>query len=132
MLLKYLNSMDEITISPEDDTSTFELISSWFDRHLYRIAQTLQQLSDQEEIFQKHVVGNIMQTSKIQQEIKQHTKGKDEILQRIADVEQQTKGLIFIRDLLSEFDQVKMEKFEGGYIRVSFQIELDQSESKLV
>ena len=62
--------MDEITISPEDDTSTFELISSWFDRHLYRIAQTLQQLSDQEEIFQKHVVGNIMQTSKIQQEIK--------------------------------------------------------------
>ena len=68
-LMKYLNSMDEITISPEDDTSTFELISSWYDRHLYRIAQTLQQLSEQEAIFQKHVIGSIMHTSKVQQEI---------------------------------------------------------------
>lgn len=42
MLMKYLNAMDEINISEEDDTSTFELVSSWFDRHLYRIAQTLQ------------------------------------------------------------------------------------------
>lgn len=86
MLMKYLNAMDEINISEEDDTSTFELVSSWFDRHLYRIAQTLQQLSEQEAVFQKHVVGNIMQTGKARQEITHSRKDKEEMLQRIDDV----------------------------------------------
>ena len=42
--------------------------------------------------------------------------------------------MTFIRDLLSQFDGVKMESFEGGYVRVTFQIELpvDPSTAKTV
>ena len=76
----------------------------------------------------------MMQTGKARQEITHSRKDKEEMLQRIEDVNSQVKGMTFIRDLLSQFDGVKMESFEGGYVRVTFQIELpvDPSTAKTV
>ena len=76
----------------------------------------------------------MMQTGKARQEITHSRKDKEEMLQRIEDVNEQVKGMTFIRDLLSQFDGVKMESFEGGYVRVTFQIELpvDPSTAKTV
>lgn len=44
--------------------------------------------------------------------------------QRNDDISNQVKGMTFINELLSQFNGVEVEHFEGGYSRISFEIEL--------
>ena len=41
------------------------------------------------------------------------------------------KGMVFAKELLESFDGVQMETFDGGYARISFEIQLAEDPDQL-